>query len=220
MNILACAGSFFVSQTFDRIGQAADAAHADDRQRRVEHDARGFLQRLRNDRRPIRRRRFAGRVIKQPFRSQHALGKACLLQGFRRATDRRFENRVGKLIFAAGRITAIGQHVMGIEVKAQVFRHVGQPENRGLHADHFARSQQFIKPPGAGIRVAEGFEAHLQTKRLLQALDDGFGRHAVSHQRQAVDFDDGDVGEGQSPTTARKPSAPKSAGRDGAGWRT
>jgi hypothetical protein len=81
--------------------------------------------------------------------------------------------------------------------KAQVFRHVGQPEYRGLHADQPAGGEQFVEALFAGFRAAEGFETHLQAERFLQALDDEPWRHAVGDQRQAVDLDDGQVGEGE-----------------------
>ncbi len=80
-------------------------------------------------------------------------------------------------------------------MKAQVLRQIGQPEYRGLQADQLALVEQLVQPGDAGRLAAEGLEAHLQTERLLQALDDGLGRHAVGDQRQAVDLDDRQVGE-------------------------
>ncbi|MPN62309.1 hypothetical protein SDC9_210056 [bioreactor metagenome] len=57
--------------------------------------------------------------------------------------------------------------------------------------------EQFVQTGDAGGRVAKGLEAHFQAERLLQPLDDGFGRHPVGDQRQAVDLDDRQVGEGK-----------------------
>jgi len=184
-------------QAFDGLGQAADAARPDDGQRRVKHDSGRFLDGFGKDDRPVGCGWFAGGVVEQAFRGKHALGEAGFLQGFGRANHRGFEDRVGQAVFAAGRVTGEGQTIVGLEMKPQVFRHAGQPEYRGLHADNLAGRQQFVEPPGAGFRVAEGFEAHLQAERLLQAFDDGLGRHAVGHQRQAVDLDDGNVGKRQ-----------------------
>jgi hypothetical protein len=182
-------------QPRDAARQPAHAAHADQREWRVQHDARGARQRTFPERGEIRARRRLGRVIQLALGREHALCEARFLHVAAGAAHRSLDHRVAHQVLVA--LAPVHQQVVRIEMEAQVARYVGQPEDRGLQADQVPRVQQLVEAAHAGVRVAERLEAHAQAQAAVEAADDGPRRHAVRDERQAVESDKGQVGEGQ-----------------------
>jgi hypothetical protein len=81
MNILAAAGLPAASRRFYGAGQAPDAAHADHRHRRVEHDARGPLDGLGRTVAQSGSEGLPVRVIEQALGGQDAPGETGAAQG-------------------------------------------------------------------------------------------------------------------------------------------
>ncbi len=82
-------------------------------------------------------------------------------------------------------------------MKAHVFGEIRQPVHGGLQTYHALFLQQGVEPLLTGCGRAEFFEVKFYAKWFLKSLDDGLRRHAIGHQRQAAEFDERQVGEGQ-----------------------
>jgi len=169
---------------------------ADKRQRSVKHHAHRLSDRLSDDLRPVDLGTYPDRIVEKSLRCKSPTGEAGVLEILRLHPDNLFENRVAHEEFFCN--PSVNNEVMGIELETHFSREIGEPVDRCLQPNTLSVIHQSAKFRESSLRVRVSPRLEPNPEILCCPPDDRSRKHAVRDDRHIGDFDEREIGEGET----------------------